>query len=114
MSCFTLNAKERNRLLYTITPESSTDLVDTTGYTITFRAKTEIENTTAPIIETTATKTLESSTKSTGYFDIDLSGSPYNTYTGFYYFEIEADDGVNPPVFLTDRESLEIITRLDN
>jgi hypothetical protein len=114
MSCsLKLNAKEKNRILYTLEPEKSPDLVDTTNYTITFRLKANIENTTAPLIEVNATKTLESTTKSTGYFDVDLSLTTPSTYLGIYYYEIEANDGVNPPVFW-EISTLEIITRLDN
>lgn len=100
----TLNAKEQNRLSYSLD-------IDTTGYTVTFRMKASIENTTEPLAEVNATKLTESTT-STGYFDIDLTATDYS---GEYFYEIELNGGVNPPVFFGIKpEKLKIQTRLDN
>lgn len=102
---YILNANEQNRVLYTYDG-------DTTGQTVIYRLKKNIENTTAPLIEVTATKTLESATESTGYFDLDLTGT---NYSGNHYFEIEFNDGVNPPIFWGESPTKVFIQiRLDN
>jgi hypothetical protein len=113
MSCLQLNAKKVNRIYYTIENELSTELVNTTGIDVIFRMKKDKENLTTPLFEITATKTLETDTKSQGYWDVDLTTDPEDTYIDMYYWEMELNDGVNPPK-IEDIQTLEIKITLDN
>lgn len=111
MSCeelLYLNAKEVNRISYKLD-------VDTSAYTVTFRLKANIENTTVPLIEVDATKVTSGST-STGYFDINLAANPtVQALAGYYYYEVELNDGSNPPIFYgVTPARCKIQTRLDN
>jgi hypothetical protein len=100
MSCsLVLIAKEVNQVNYSLKPKNSEDTADTTGYTLFFRFKETEENITAPLLETTAFKITETVAESTGYFIVNLEGVVESEYEGFYYYEIEANDGVNPPLF---------------
>lgn len=91
-----LNAKEKNQLTYSL------DL-DTTGFDVIFRLKKSIENITVPLIEENAVKATEGST-STGYWDIDLETDPnLAVLKGAFTYEIELNDGINPPVFYGDK-----------
>lgn len=104
-----LNAKEITRVTYSLD-------ADTSGYDVIFRLKKSVENTTTPLVEQGAIKLTETSTSSTGYFDIDLQTSPtLAALSGPYVYEIEMNDGSNPPIFYGKKPQRCLIQiRLDN